>query len=197
MATSKEVREEIRAGIGDDDPSDEKFSDHQLNIFIRAALKRLRTRVSMTITITNGIFDTDPDDSQADLISLQAQCLINQRDFKKSADKGVRVRQDQSEIDTIGGLNAVGTSAAGEYSACAMLEQAIQDYIKNNPTLKIDSVASLYGKNIWAGTRKLWQDVDFDGQGSDTLWGSQRGDRRSSRRRNRIDKDDRFSSGNE
>jgi hypothetical protein len=182
MATAQEVREEVRVTIGDDDSDNETYTDGQLNIFIRAALKRLKNRVALGITITLGSFSTEPTDCQADLISLQVQCMINQRDLKRGIDDGIRTRQDQSEVDTIGALNSHSQSALGKFSACETLEGAIADYIENNPDLDIPSVASTHGKNIWAGNRKLYEDVDYEGTGSDRLWSTQPGNRR--RRRN-------------
>jgi hypothetical protein len=190
MATAQQIREEIRVAIGDDDHANETYTDQQLNIFIRAALRRLANRVGMTITITLGAFSTAPSDQQADLISLQSQCLFAQRQFREAVDKGVRVRQDENEIDTSAGLGGYKESVSGKYSACAMLEEDISDYIENNPDLEIESVTSKYAADIWAGTQNLYDDVDFNGQGEDRLWHQGRGDRRSSHRnRNR---DNRF-----
>ena len=198
MATSQDIRSEVRALIGDDDVDNETFSDSQLNNIMSAALRRLRNRVGMTITLSSGSFSTDPNDSQSDLIILQTACLISQRQFRDAVGKGVRVQQDENMIDTAAGLSGYAQSVGGEYSFCAILEDAISVY-KETGLVDISSATSEYASNIWAGTQKLYEDVDYDGQGSDRLWndgkGRGRGGRRGSGRNYEtggLDNSDRF-----
>lgn len=163
---SQELREAIRADIGDDNEEQApRFPDEKLDVFINTALKRLARRVELDITITDGELSRTPTSAEFDLIVLQTECLIATRERYSAIRKGVRVRQDENEVDTSVGLSPFLQAVSGEGGVCTLLEEAIKQ------TLSQNSGAALYGENIWHGNRKLYEDVDHDGQGSERIYG--------------------------
>jgi hypothetical protein len=182
MVTAYEVKQEIRALIGDDDHTNETYTDQKLDVFLRYALRRLANRVALTTTLTNGEFDVAPSTGAADLIVLQAACVIVTRELREeSISKGASFKIDIHTMDTSPGLNGLKESVSGPHGICEMLEASIDDYIRNNPGLTIASPTSEHASNIWAGTSKLYDDVTFDGQSSGRVWKHGIGGRRSRR----------------
>jgi hypothetical protein len=161
----KDIREEIRAAIGDDDPADETFTDQQLNIFIKASLKRLGVRVGMAIAITNGVLAPAATAGESGLISLQAQCIIAQRQFRTASLKGVKVSQDESSVDTSAGLGGLRESVSGAGSPCQQLEDLIREYLA-----KIAGAVETHGTAVWSGNSRIYEDVDHDGQHSERIF---------------------------
>ena len=166
MATSTEVREDIRSAIGDDGVT-LTYTDAQLNIFIRQALNLLSTKVAIAITIntSTGEFSSDPGAEQAALISLQVQCLIARRDFKTAAGKGVRVKQDENEVDTSAGLTGLQSTVDGDYSPCAELDRLVVLYLSS-----VNGGVADNAEAIWSGNSRIYEDVDHDGQQDERIY---------------------------
>jgi hypothetical protein len=162
---AKEIREEIRSAIGDDDASDETYTDHQLNIFIRAALKRLKVRAGIDIAIANGVLAPVPTTEESALIGLQTQCMIAHRQFRSATLKGVKVKQDDSSVDTSAGLSGLRESVSGDGSPCAQLEDLLREYLA-----KVAGAVETYGDAVWSGNSRLYEDVDHDGQHSERIF---------------------------
>jgi hypothetical protein len=162
--TSQDIREIIRADIGFDNPSDETYDDPKLNIFIKSALSQLAFKVGLSISISDGVFSTDPDQSQSALILLQTECIIATRERYQAIKKSVRVKQDENSIDTSTGLGPFSAAVAGKGGVCEMLEKAIVLY--NSGV----SAAAVYGENIWSGNSNLYEDADHNGQGFERIF---------------------------
>jgi hypothetical protein len=156
---AKDIREEIRLAIGDDDPANETFTDQQLNIFIRASLKRLKVRVGLAMVIDNGVLDPVPSTEESALVGLQAQCMIAHRQFRTASLKGVKVRQDESSVDTAAGLVGLRESVAGDHSPCQQLEDLIKEYLT-----KVVGAVETFGQAVWSGNSRIYEDVDHEGQ---------------------------------
>jgi len=160
------IREELRVLIGDDDPTDERYTDNALNIFIRSALKRLKSRVGLSISISNGTLSPAATEEESDLISLQVRCMIARREYVSASRKGIKIRQGDSSIDTTGTL---GPYKDLSKEVCTQLEDSIKEYIvKKAP--EFDSVTSLHAENIWHGNQHLFEEGDHAGDGSNTYY---------------------------
>jgi len=162
---AKEIREEIRSAIGDDDASAETYTDYQLNIFIRSALKRLKVRAGIDIAIANGTLTPAPTAEESALIGLQTQCMIAHRQFRSAALKGVRVKQDDSSVDTAAGLGGLRESVSGAGSPCAQLEDLLREYLA-----KVAGAVETYGEAVWSGNSKVYEDIDHDGQHNERIF---------------------------
>ncbi len=159
----------VRTAIGDDDPKDERFDYDQIVALISGALKRLARRILLNITITNGALSREPTSTESDLIVIQTQCNIAKRELYNASRKGARIRQDESSVDTAAGLSVLKEAVNGEGGVCTELEAAIAEYLEENP-IETTSVAGTYGENIWQGNKKLYEDVDHDGQGFERIY---------------------------
>ena len=182
------IREELSVLIGDDNPTNEKYTDHALNIFIRSALNRLKSRVGLAISISNGTLVPAASQEESDLILLQVRCMIARREYVSASRKGIKIRQGDSSIDTTSVLTPYKDLSK---EVCTQLEESIIEYItKKIP--EFDSVTSLYAENIWHGTQHLYETGDHAGDGSNTYYQDGPGGHR------KIDTDsgdDRFTGG--
>ena len=165
MAT--EIRKTIRNDIGDDNPLNERFTDDQLNTFIDTGLKRLNRRIALTITITDGVLSAVPSSSQYDLIVLQTECIIGKRENYAAIRRGVRVKQDENEVDMSAGLGSFKEYVQG--GVCQELEDALAEYIASG-AVELSSAVSDNAEIIWSGNQKVYEDIDHSGQQSERIW---------------------------
>lgn len=166
MSEEYTVIDQIRAVIGDDDPVNERFTDDQINSLINVACNRLQAAAAtFLISISDGELSKVPTPTEYALLVMQVQCILANRDLNSAIRKGVRVKQDENEVDTSAGLSAFIQAVTGKGGICDQLKDAIKDYITNGDT--DGSAAAQYGENIWSGNRNVYDDVTHNGQFSE------------------------------
>lgn len=167
--TGQEVRTEIRVLIGDDDPANEAYTDLQLNNFIGAAITRLNRKIvtpALPFQFASGVFySVQPNSTQADLIVLQSSCMIFTRKQFELAQRAVSVKQDENSVDTSVFANGLADAISGPQGVCTQVDVAIKNYLNT-----VGSAAANAGENVWSGNSKLYEDVDFDGQGMERIY---------------------------
>jgi len=102
-------------------------------------------------------------DSLADIVLLQVECLVAKNTRRSSVGKGIKVRDGDSEIDTTAsfdGHNQVVTDA------CSELQMAIIQYLQSDPESSSD--ASKYGSLITYDDKFIITDVDHGGDSAGT-----------------------------
>lgn len=166
------LREEIRSLIGDDGGAtgeEERFDDNRINIYISSGLKRLKRILGISVTIDDGVLSPEPTDAEFDIIALQASCIISNRELYDASRKGVRVRQDENEVDTATGLGAFGDAVSSEVGVCGQLSAAIAQYIESG-LATVDSAAAQYGENVWSGNSDVYSNSDHNGQAHERIY---------------------------
>jgi hypothetical protein len=166
---SNDVRTSIRTQIGDDNPESETYTDLQLNNFIGSAISRLNRRIispTLPFHFASGIFyPSQPNDVQGDLVILQASCMILTRQYYQLAQRSVRVKQDENEVDTSVFANSFKDLVTGTNGVCSQLDKAVALYLNT-----VGSAATASGQNIWSGNSELYADVDHNGQMSERIY---------------------------
>lgn len=125
-----------------------RFTDAQLGLLIQKAARRVNRDLCLTgttdeiLTDASGTFPTLDADLE-DLVLMQAECLISQRDFNSdlsSGAVGVRVVDGEQETDTRNRATARGTFFNSPYGPCAIYADAIN----------IEKVKrKLHGRLVW------------------------------------------------
>ena len=111
-----------------------KFTDIQLIQILQKAARRVNRKLCLTGTTSEIIVDsggeiTTPDDSDLeDILLMQAECMISQREFQSDLrESGDLIRDGEQTIDTRGVGVARGTFYNSEFSPCAELRICLRD----------------------------------------------------------------------
>lgn len=136
------------------------FSDPLLIQILIKAARRVNRKLRLTggpceITIdpaTGDMLAPDPDENQDlyDIVLMQAECLISQREFQKElrdASGGVLVRDGEQTVDTRGVGVARGTFFDSDYGPCAELRKCMRDMQLDGPCSETDAGGP--GKLVW------------------------------------------------
>jgi hypothetical protein len=139
-----------------------EFTDAQIVIFIEKALTRLNRRLNFTGTVSElsfssstGLITPTPSESIHDLILLQTECLIVKTRQATAVNKGIRVRDGDSMIDTTAGFRGHGDVVS---SVCDELEEAIKTFLRD-----VEG-AQKHGDLVWYGNSRIIETDDHDGQ---------------------------------
>jgi hypothetical protein len=122
----------VRIDIGDDGDT-QTYTDAKLLQFVSKATIMLNARLDNTsesgVFQFNGTtFERALTYREKNLYILQIECLLNKREYRTSAAQGMRFRDGDTEVDTVGRLPAFDKFVSGPGSACDLLEIAIKDY---------------------------------------------------------------------
>jgi hypothetical protein len=155
----------IREDIGDLLPasSGQLYSDSSLVTLIGRCLIHINglLATSLTVSASGEIGPSGVPNQQVDAAILCTECLIAKRELNISARDSIKAKQDENSIDTSVALNARRDLMK---DICGQAERALA-------TLQRDLAgASSDGQIIWMGNTRLFEDVDFDGTGFDTLF---------------------------
>ena len=152
----------LNLGLADDD-----YTQAEYEMFVEKALNRINRRLrligtdnEMSFNTNTGLIDPDPDAAVYDLILMQIECMIVKRGRRIAIGKGIRVKDGETEIDTTAGFRGYNDLVN---DICGELDDAIEDYLANGAG---DGGAYQYAENVWYGNRKIYADMDHDGEGS-------------------------------
>lgn len=142
------------------------YQQSTLDTIIAKATNRinLQLNTSYDYSYASGIFiGSDPSADIQTLIVSQAECLLLKREFNLSGRRGIRIRQDDNEVDLTGGL-----APRMDYmrDICKDADDLMNAYL-----LRKSAEAAAGIGLIWEGTTRLFEAVDFDGTGHDTIYG--------------------------
>ncbi len=154
----------IRNDIGDDLPvgSGQIYSDIQIVTFMERALLKINGSLETTFIVNaSGVIAPSGSAKENDAIVLCTECLIGRRELKKGARDAIKAKQDENTIDTSVGLTTLRENTANicRDARLLMIE------------LRREVTAGIHGDIIWAGNERLFEEVDFDGTGSNTIEG--------------------------
>lgn len=112
-----------------------KYSDVQLIQILQKAARRINRRLRLFDTTDEVVVDgggniTSPDDDGAleDLVLLQAECMISQRNSQEAlldGTDGIRIVDGEQTFDSTVSAIARGTFYNSPHSPCAELKEAI------------------------------------------------------------------------
>jgi hypothetical protein len=134
------------------------FSEPLLIQIVIKAARRVNRKLGLTCTQWEITIDPadgemltpDPDENQDlyDIVLMQAECLISQREFQtelRNAEGGIMIRDGEQVVDQRAAGVARGTFYNSDYSPCAELKQCIRDMKLNGPGCQSGGP----GKLVW------------------------------------------------
>lgn len=128
-----------------------RFSDAQLVVILQKAARRINRLLCLTGTADEIVIDTTtgeitPDDADLqDLVLLQSECMINQREYQEelaTAAGGLRIVDGEQTVDTTSAGVARGTFFDSAHNPCAELKDQITQE-------KLNRGAGGGGKLVW------------------------------------------------
>jgi len=111
-----------------------RFSDPQLLAILRKAARRINRKLyldgtSSEITVDDSGNITPSNDDMADLVLLQAECMIASREYQDDLTEGgggILIRDGEQSVDTTSAAVARGTFFNSTNSPCAELKEAVR-----------------------------------------------------------------------
>lgn len=125
---------DLRIDIGDETSS--RYSNSVLYTIIEKSARKINRELNLVqnekITVQSGVI-TNPttDDDIYDLVLMQAECLLIQKDANTGVGSGggdgVVVRDGEQTIDMKGRSDARNNYLAGDFNPCKELRHALRD----------------------------------------------------------------------
>jgi len=149
----------VRVDISDDTVGSYTYTDIQIIEIFKKSMLELNLLIGSTFEYhpsNSGISPTPTSDQSALLVAL-VECKINKRARSSAVSKGIKVKSGEESIDT--------TAAFAGYKelineSCGYFKDLLREYLSKA------GGAATYGKLIWHGEQRLYEDERHDGQGS-------------------------------
>lgn len=161
ISNKEDLIEKIRLDMSIDTTA---YSDSQMITFLIKAITRINRKLQLTGTtsemsynVLSGAITPEPNDDLFDLIMMQSECLVVKSRNSSAIGKGIRVRDDDTEIDTTAGFSGHMNLVK---DVCGELDKAITEYFYYKKG------AAQNGKISWYATQRILADMDHSGQGT-------------------------------
>lgn len=134
-----------------------------MDIIFEKAVRDISRELTIAIEIEAGDLVPRPSEPILSLIILQGECLLYRRIVEvNKASRGIkRARLADIEIEFSDPTEIRSKDLDAKHGFCETLERALVQY-------KTDNVTSDNADIIWEGTTRIYEDVNFDGQGQQT-----------------------------